>query len=273
MEHRILAGHDIALRRWDRGGIRPVLALHCSLAHGGAWAGLAERLAGIDMIAPDLPGHGESADWQGDDLHGLTTRIAIQLATDMAAQAGMPVDLFGHSFGGTVALRVALERPDLVRSLMLAEPVVFAAARDTSVWQDFTRAQQMVGEAMRACQPEQAAALFHGLWGTGIPLDRLPERQRRYIIDRMRLVSVLDPDLVDDRRGLLSPGGLERLAVPVLLAEGADSPPIVGAINGALAARLPSAHRARIDGARHMMPLTHAAQLAPFVQAHLETAG
>lgn len=45
------------------------------------------------------------------------------------AALGAPVDVIGHSFGATVALRLALERPELVRSLVLVEPVLFAAAK------------------------------------------------------------------------------------------------------------------------------------------------
>lgn len=249
---------------------RPVLALHCSLAHGGAWFALGERLADVAVIAPDLPGHGTSADYAGSDLHGLSTRIAEDLAEQLVARHGGPVDLFGHSFGGTVALRLALTRPDLVRSLMLAEPVLFAAARPDPVWADYASQHHDISAALQAGRAEEAAAQFHGLWGTGIPLARLPERQRRYIIDRMPLVEVLNPDLVEDRAQMLAPGRLEALQMPVLLAQGTDSPPVVDAINRALAARLPQVRRLQIEGAGHMMPLTHATDLAPRVQQHLE---
>ena len=104
-------------------GPRPAVALHCSLAQGGVWAGLAARLPGAAMLAPDLPGHGRSPNWDGvGDFHSLATRAVL-------AVIDAPCDLIGHSFGATVALRIALERPDLVRTLTLIEPVLFAAAR------------------------------------------------------------------------------------------------------------------------------------------------
>jgi pimeloyl-ACP methyl ester carboxylesterase len=141
MPEDFIAGHLTPWRVWDRGAARPVLALHCSLAHAGAWSALAEALQGVTITAPDQPSHGRSADWDGqEEIHSLTTRISVAIAEVL--NAGGPVDLFGHSFGGTVALRIALERPDLVRSLTLVEPVIFAAARaaDDPAWAPFRAA-------------------------------------------------------------------------------------------------------------------------------------
>ncbi|MDA8740988.1 alpha/beta hydrolase, partial [Rhodobacteraceae bacterium] len=50
--------------------------------------------------------------------------------------------------------------------------------------------------------------------------------------------------------------------VPVLLIEGAASHPSAGAVNTALQNRLPQTQRAVIDGAGHMVPITHAAETA-----------
>ena len=117
---------------------RQVLALHCSLAHAGAWSGLAGALSGVSVTATDQPGHGKAADWDGKtDLHRLSTDQSIAMAEVLVAKAGGPIDLFGHSFGGTLALRIVLERPDLVRSLMLVEPVIFAAAHGTEASSSF----------------------------------------------------------------------------------------------------------------------------------------
>ncbi|QYZ68592.1 alpha/beta fold hydrolase [Neotabrizicola shimadae] len=270
MPEAVFAGHPTHWRVFERGGARPVLALHCSLAHGGAWSGLSAGLSGVTITAPDLPGHGQSAGWDShSDLHTLTTRIAAEMAA-MLGQ-GRPVDVMGHSFGGTVALRLALERPDLVRSVILFEPVLFAAARaaGAACWPAFIAEHQEVAALYRSGQAEAAAMRFHSVWGGRVGFDDLPERQQHYMIDRIGLVMAQDATLVADSAALLRAMGLETLTQPVLLAEGAESPPVIPAICGELARRLPLVRRVTVPGAGHMLPITHPAQVAPAVQAHL----
>ena len=71
---------------------------------------------GVRVIAPALPGFGGS---DGPpllriDLKAYSRRIA-GLIDALALEE--PVFLVGHSFGGGVALQLATDRPDLVRSL------------------------------------------------------------------------------------------------------------------------------------------------------------
>lgn len=258
---QLLGGHLTALRHWGQGG-RQVLALHCSLAHAGAWSGLAAALPGISLVAPDLPGHGRSADWNpARDLHDTATAMAVALAEKM----GGKVDLLGHSFGATIALRLALERPDLLCSLVLIEPVLFSAVQRAGApeFDDFAAGYAQVTEAILH-DPARAAALFHGVWGHG-DFASLPALQRDYMIRRMPLVAGQNPVLLEDAPGLTVPGRLEALALPVLLLEGAASPPVIGAIQRVLAARLPDARRLVVPGAGHMLPITHAPQVAQHI--------
>jgi len=250
-------------------GARRVLALHCSLAHGGAWAPLAQALTGLAITAPDLPGHGDSADWDGTgDYHDHATAVAAGLLAGMSGEG--PVDLFGHSFGATIALRLALAHPERVRSLTLFEPVLFCAAAHSPVFAAFVAAQADYGAAARAGDWPLAARLFNGLWGTGEAWDRLSPTLRQYLTERMPLVTSCDRVLFDDSAAILEPGRLEGLRMPVLLAEGAKSPPVIGAVMAELARRVPQAGRHRQQGAGHMLPVTHATALAPVVAAHLE---
>ena len=257
------------IRVWDRGGPRPVLALHCSLAHSGAWTGLAERVTGVTVTAFDQPGHGKAADWDGrTELHGLTTRIATELAETLGQ--GGPIDLIGHSFGGTVALRMALERPDLVRSLALVEPVIFAAARDAGhpAHGPFRAEHLAFARTLAEGRREEAAAMFHAAWGTGESLADLPDRPRQYIMDRIHMIVAQNPVLLDDAAGLLGYMRLESIGVPVLLIEGAESPPIIDAVQSELQRRLAQATRLRVPGAGHMVAITHPDAVARAVQAH-----
>lgn len=257
-------------RVWHLGGARPVLALHCSLAHAGAWAGLAQTLSGITLTATDQPGHGRAPDWDGHShLHGLSSGQAISMAEEIGQ--GAPIDLFGHSFGATIALRIALERPDLVRSLLLIEPVIFAAARaaQSPVWPEFLASHQGFEALVRAGKRQEAAAMFHGFWGNGEPFEAMPEKTRAYLSERIHFIVAQGPALFADNAGLLRYMGLESIGVPVLLVEGARSPLVIDAIHTELARRLPNAQRLAIAGAGHMVTLTHAAELGPKVQAHL----
>ena len=253
-------------------GPRRALAIHCSLAHGGSWARLGARLADkMTLIAFDLPGHGQSARWQAalGEVQGVSTAIAREFASDLAADdtgdrpAG-PVDLLGHSFGATVALRLAVERPDLVRSLVLIEPVLFAVAfaADPGARARYEAAMSAYARAMAADDTVTAARAFTAVWGDGRDWDMLPAAARAALVRDIPMIEAAGPALMDDVAGVLAPGGLEQVECPVLLLGGSASPGIIEAISEGLATRLPRAERAMIGGAGHMAPITHPRQVA-----------
>jgi len=242
------------------------LALHCSLAHGGAWTGFAGHLQGVTLTAPDLLGHGRSGEWDGvSDFHTGATRQAMAGLTQMGAA---PVHLIGHSFGATVALRMALESPDRIASLTLFEPVLFCAARAAGgpAYATHLAQHSEFAAALAAGDKRAAAIAFQAIWGRGEAFETLPPGQADYILQRIDLIAAQNPVLESDAAGMLTYGRLESLGVPVLLLQGADSPAVIDAINAELARRLPQVQRAVVAGAGHMVPITHAAECARLVQ-------
>ena len=245
---------------------RPALALHCMMGSSNAWAPMAEHLGGaIDLRAFDNPGHGRSPDWQpaeGMDLHTFVTRHAAGLID-------RPLDLIGHSFGATVALRIAVGAPEAIRSLTLIEPVLFAAASAPARQAENDR----LAPFAVAGDVDGMVVQFLSDWGApgagAMPAD--PARADR-LRKQMGLVMDTNAFLMEDRANILREGGLEGIEAPVMLISGAESPPIIHDIAEALAARLPDVGRATVPGAGHMLPLTHAAQVAELVGMNLDRA-
>ena len=248
-------------------GPRAGLAIHCSLAHSGSWGTVARDLAEVLTItAFDLPGHGQSAAWDG---RGEIQAVSTAIAADFLDR---PADVIGHSFGATVALRLAVERPDLVRTLILYEPVFFAVAFADQPQMRAAYAAIMAeyDAGIAAGDYPRAAAEFTRIWGDGRLWVDLPVASRAQLASQMSLIEAAAPALHDDAGGMLSSGALARIGVPVLLMEGSASPPIIAAINAGLAARMPLARRAVIAGAGHMGPITHPAQMAAEIRRFLE---
>ncbi len=251
-------------------GPREALLIHCSLAHLGAWRGLAAGLSDVlSMLAFDLPGHGQSDDWDPQrDYQDQATEAALALL-DHAASG--PVDLVGHSFGATIALRLAQMAPNRVRSLTLIEPVLFAAARHRP---EFAEEKAFMtgpfAAAMQAGDRIEAARLFHSVWGGSTPWDRLPVILRDEMAARIHLIPAAAGVTGEDIHGQAAPGALERVTVPSLLLEGAKSPPIIAAVHDAFAARLPDVRRVVIDGAGHMAPISHPAEVAAVIRKFLD---
>ncbi|QYG93375.1 alpha/beta fold hydrolase [Iamia sp. SCSIO 61187] len=87
-----------------------VVLLHGFTQTSVSWRPVVERLGpDVDVVAPDLPGHG-TAGAVRLDLAGTAARVA---------DVGGPATYVGYSMGGRVALRLALDRPDLVTGLVL----------------------------------------------------------------------------------------------------------------------------------------------------------
>ena len=246
---------------WTRFGQGPrkALMIHCTLAHSGAWGGMARSLSGaLSMTAFDMPGHGRSDDWDDrGEIQAVTTEIAADFLDG-------PTDIIGHSFGATVALRLAVERPELVRSLTLFEPVFFAVAfaDRAELREKYMREFNELAEMLAAGDAEKAARGFTGTWGDGRPWESLNSEQKQALAGRMQFVKAGGEAIYQDAGGMLASGALERIEVPVLLMEGSTSPRDVSLINNGLARRIPNVQRAIIAGAGHMGPITHADQVA-----------
>ena len=88
-----------------------VALLHGFTQSGAAWGPLAPALAadGFDVVAPDLPGHGGSAD-VATDLWGAASAVADAVG---------PAVYVGYSMGGRVLLHLALARPEVVQGMVL----------------------------------------------------------------------------------------------------------------------------------------------------------
>lgn len=76
--------------------------------------------------AVDLPGFGYSPPPRSGRLpfEVHLRAVAAVLREASRSAGGAPVDLFGNSLGGAVAIRVAARHPDLVRSLVLVSPAL-----------------------------------------------------------------------------------------------------------------------------------------------------
>jgi pimeloyl-ACP methyl ester carboxylesterase len=170
--------------------------------------------------------------------------------------------LVGYSYGGAVALALAVAQPLRIKSLTLIDPVFFAALERGG--------EQASLDVLRGVQGRFAAGLMKGdranamrdfldFWtGEGAWL-RLPERHRQAALgmaDKVRLdweaSFAFDP----------SPGQLIALADRTLLVRGERSPEPMIHLVEALHRLMPGSRLEVITGANHLLPLTHEGELA-----------
>ena len=205
------------------------------------------------VIRYDRRGYGRSNDvgppWtvaaNVDDLEAVLT-------TDSSA----PALVFGHSFGGNVALGLAARRPDLVAGVIVYETPLS--------WLDWWPGDSAGAAAMAAGNPGDAAEAFmRRLVGDAI-WERLPSSRRA---ERRAEGAAMVAELSDLRRG--APWRGEDIEAPVLALYGEHARPHHLAAMQSFVDMIPQCRVAMIPEAGHAGPHTHAdavvAAIAPFV--------
>lgn len=136
----------------------PVVLLHPNRTNARVWDFVvAHSTLTQRFVALDHRGHGLS-DWP-DSGYGLDDYVADDIAFCEQLDAG-PVTLVGAATGGTVALLLASQRPDLVRLLAVVDPGLSLDPAINAAVQD-----QIEHGYSHASFDEAAAALpFSELW-------------------------------------------------------------------------------------------------------------
>ena len=123
-------GNTIAARQWgDPDGV-PVLALHGWLDNCASFDRLAPLLTGINLVAVDMAGHGQSYHRHQDANY--TVWSEIEDVVGMADVLGWETfSMLSHSRGAVISMITAATFPDRVQRLGLIDGLVPPPAQDS----------------------------------------------------------------------------------------------------------------------------------------------
>lgn len=110
---------ELAFKRYGNQSDQPLIILHGLLGLSDNWVTFGRRIAdeGFDVIIPDQRNHGQSP--QSDVFNYLAmTDDLLELIDKLDLDQ---IILLGHSMGGKVAMRFALENPDMVKQLEVVD--------------------------------------------------------------------------------------------------------------------------------------------------------
>jgi pimeloyl-ACP methyl ester carboxylesterase len=242
----------------------PLLLVHGDFGDGfESWGSTCELIGRRRRIVViDRPGFGE--DLPADARFSIAGEAHALL--DVTADLGIPsLHLVGHSYGGLIALEIAVMRPGVVRSLHLIEPPLLDLLPEQPLVQEMDRRGRWIVEHHAEIGDEAATEAFFGMIGAERAVERL-----RGTPDWERLCGYATRFARGEPAGSYSSTSLAKLAgtIPIGLYSGGHSHPALRLIAKELAER--------VDGARllDVPEAGHAVQMAKdvFVDALLALA-
>ena len=233
-----------------------VVLVHGAWADHHTWDAVVPLLSRwFRVLTYDRRGHSES---ERPATQGSLLEDAIDLAALVEALDLAPLHMVGNSAGGSVCLRLAIERPELFRSVSVHEPPLFRLLADNATLRPEMLALldriARVEKLLRAGDNATGAQLFvdtvafgPGTW------DMLPEAMQRTFIANA-------PTFLDDRQDSegtnLDIAALARFPAPAQLTRSDRSPSLYAAVVAELARTLPQAKQHLFAGGGHAPHIT-----------------
>jgi lipase len=242
----------------EQGSGTPVVFLHSGVGSAGEWRQVfALWPEGYRLIALDAYG--------GGDAPGVVGRRTLDDYADqvyaVAEEVGEAVCLVGFSWGGATALRVAVAAPELVASLAVIEPEAYGLLRgqEDHAYGEISGLRDRWRAHVQAGRWHEAFEEFIDFYNGPGSFARWPSPRRERFLAAQRTRGDLWDVLFDG--GRLTADALATLEVPLHVVEGSHSSRVDHAICEVIRRHVAHAQHTVIDGAGHMMPLTHPAPL------------
>lgn len=235
----------------------PLVLVHGSWASHRTWDSIVPRLAhSFRVLAYDRRGHSESERPSGQ---GSVREDVADLAALIEHLGLAPAWVAASSFGASIALRLAGERPELFRGLIAHEPPLFSLLADepavAPMLEEVGRRIGAVVERIESGDHERAAeqfietvALGPGTWA------QLPPDLQQTLIENA-------PTFLDEARDpeqlAFDPAWIKAFSRPTLLTMGEQSPPTFAPVVAKLAGMLANVEVVTLAGAGHIPHVTH----------------
>ena len=252
---------------YDVSGAGPTIVLvpgSCSTA--AAWRPvIASWKNQLGCVATSLPGYGGTAERRpaGD----ASIAYAAEAVESVVRKAGGQVHLVGHSFGGLVALAVALRKRVPLASLAILEPPAIELLWERGEHQHyraFGRMTEAYITAFRSGNAEAIATMIDFYGGAGT-FASWPPQVRAYAV---ATTSVNITDWTSAYGFSLSAELLYAIDIPTLVVTGETSHPAMQRICTLISECMNGATLATVKGAAHFMIATHAGEVGRLLAQH-----
>jgi len=264
---------NVELHYVEQGSGEPLILLHGGQGDYRAWE------PQIAALSPNFRviSYSRRYHFPNHNLLTATNHSAYVEAEDLAAvikALGLGrVHLVGTSIGAATALVFALKHPEMVRSLVLAEPPIHGWIKDSTATADVYRAfmatiQDPAARAFRAGDDTAAMKAFIDGFAGAPRFDELMPDVKASIMQNALAMKALAlskdafPDVPKSR--------VSQLRMPILIITGANTIAIHRLVNDELARLLPRAQTATIPNAGHGSPRENPAAFNAAVLRFLE---
>lgn len=242
----------------ERGPGTPVVFLHSGVGSAGEWRGVFERWPdGFRLIAVDAYGGGGGPGVAGPrSLDDYADQVLA-----VVEHVGEPVHLVGFSWGGATALHVGATAPSVLVSLTVIEPEAYSVLRDSPgpALAAIIELRERWREHVRAGRWYEAFEEFIDFYNGPGTFARWPTGRRDRFLDVQRARGDLWDVLFE---APLTAQTLGEIPLPVHVVEGTATSIVDHAICDLVRRHVRHSEHTLIEGAGHMMPLTHATPLA-----------
>jgi pimeloyl-ACP methyl ester carboxylesterase len=199
------------------------------------WSAISAVAPSMRAFAPDLPGHGGSAQHSAHNMADLAQLIT----TFCTARGAEQITLVGHSMGGNIAVEIALAHPQLIQRLVLVNP----ALQGTEMPR-YTRSYLQRDHGWLAWRASMALARGVGAFGSFIPHQH-GGGMVRPIVRRLGYMARHDPELLHRLLGALFQNPLlprlPQISQPTLVVAGQLDPLVPAHLSKHVAAIIPRA--------------------------------
>lgn len=250
----------------ERGAGPTVVLVPGSCSTGAAWRPVMDAWGDrFRCITTSLLGYGATAERRS--TRDASIWHEADVLEEVIRKAGGPVHLIGHSFGGLVALAVALRNRVSLKSLLVIEAPAVDLLRQNGDHAHYRAVRRMTERyfAAHAAGDAQAIAAMIDFYGGAGTFASWPARVRDYAV-ATTAVNILD--WASAYGFVASPGALAGIEIPGLVLRGGDSHPAICHANELLA-HLTGAACITIEGAAHFMIATHAKRVARLITRHV----
>jgi esterase len=231
-------GYDMAYLEVGRGP--PLLCVHGTLGDFRTWSAVMGPLSKTRRVIAVSLRHFFPEHWDGiGDDYLMAQHVADTIGFIEKLDTG-PVDLMGHSRGGHISFRVAGQRPDLLRKLILAEPggELDQSLDPTAAPGPSARASRIALSAGKVRDGDIDGGLMpfvdmidgDGAWA------RLPAAPRQQLRDNAHTLI----GQVGENRQPFTRAQAESIPMPTLFIGGADTEGALPAVLRALSAMFPA---------------------------------